>query len=358
MRVGVFGLGLTLVALSVAAVSCRTGASGGQSGDEGNLQSSPSSGVGTPPVVAPFCRWQVSYGPESRARTSTAVCSLNDRSVAWSGGPTPPGEYGCDCPDATRALVPDAENCEDALVRGCQVDLNAPEECAPEVSDGGFCWPVRGSAGDWRCRCTTDGPLVSVHDDDCQEAWQRTCSKGCSDASGSCQLSTNGSGHTCECADGNVAEWPGVLLCSDLLWMSCTPECKGSRGACSRRFDGFQCACGAEGAQVASAFVGHEQAYANCDLALEVACGFPLAGESCYEEDWNGAGCTADGQGGWSCHCTSTPNCEPRYPNERPGFLAPLPGEENLPTPPAGLLERPRSCYAAYNAICGCPEQR
>jgi hypothetical protein len=350
MRTGLIRPVLMLLASAGVAVGCHRAVSGGQSGDEGNLQASPSSNLGSPPLQPPFCRWQISYGPESRA--SGASCVWNGEPFSWNGEPTPAGPYQCDCPDATRSQVSDAKNCEDALVRGCQIDLNAPTQCASVLSEDGVCWPVRGSAGDWRCRCTSDGPLVSVHDEDCQEAWQRACSPSCSDDSGKCELSTNSSGHTCECTDGNIAEWPGVLGCSEVLQLSCIPECKGSRGACSRRFDGFECTCDE---QVTSQFVDHGQAYGNCDLALEIACGFPPAGESCGEEDWNGATCTADGQGGWSCNCTTPPNCEPLRPNERAGTRGPIPGEENVPAPPAGVLDRPRSCVAAFNALCGCP---
>ena len=356
MRTLWFALAAMGSCMAVLLGGCRE-STGGQSGDEGTDRVQPPTGSGGT-VLVPGCKRLEAYGPDGPGRLY--LCrSQDDRyasgEIAWTGGPsTPPGPYECDCPDQRGVTIADAESCDDALLRACRFDPEGPVACAPASAPerGGVCWPVLGAPGNWRCNCSTGADLVPVENATCEEAWFRACSSTCSTAFGDCELSAGGSEYTCGCSDGSMAVWPVAVDCMQSLDLGCRSECEGSRGTCSRRYDGFQCNCGGSGDS--PTFVGHDQAYGDCDLALEVACGAPPVGESCSPEDWQGARCVADGAGAWACTCAESSSCLRPMQGLSVPHRALFPGEENLPPPPAGLLERPRSCISALESVCGC----
>jgi hypothetical protein len=187
-------VGLTLLFVSFGHVGCReTG--GGQSGDEGNGHGEPPTAVGMGHIITPVCVHQASYGPEGPYFVSQ--CDSTDEryftgELRWNGEETPSGPYRCDCPTNSRYEVPTADNCEDALVLACGVDLQEPQPCFDEHA---ACWPVFGAPGSWRCRCSADGPLATVVHDDCHGALLLTsCPLACSSDAGQCATSPGDGG--------------------------------------------------------------------------------------------------------------------------------------------------------------------
>jgi hypothetical protein len=327
---------------------------GGQSGDEGTAANQSGVGVNVEP---PFCRREWWYGPTG-PHASYLCKSMDERyrngELSWTGrAPTPEGPYQCSCAGVT-AVVADANSCDDAIATACSIDLNAPQSCTPDEAQGGSCWPVLGKSNSWQCQCTNDGPLTAIEEQSCEGAWARGCSPSCEDTTGSCDaLSSGAPGIGCQCSDGSRADWPGIFVCTDLLRASCVPECVGTRGTCFRRLDGFECGCTSPQGLSAPSLIGHDRAYGDCNLALEVACGVPPQGETCHDEELGGTSCSADGQGSWTCDCKDdTSECPPTSVIVKEGRVSWLPVDQQPPTPPPGLLERPRTCVEAARAMC------
>lgn len=351
-----------------ALVSCgETDKKGGQSGDEGgNRTHEISRSGGDTPV--PNCRRLESDGPDGPRRDF--VCRHDQPDVSWNPNkPTPAGTYRCEC-DGTSIDVLDATGCDNALAEGCQLDLKAPLPCTAREVDA-RCWPAPGQPDQWNCQCGASVELLAATGSVCQEVAFLACATGCNDILGQaqqlgqCAVKSDAIGYDCTCKDGLSASWAEIADCRRALTLSCLPACETSRGQCAQRSNGFDCICETESAGASltatePVYASNDKAYGNCPLALEIACGFPVAGEACEEIEDYGVrlSCEADGNGDWNCQCPVPEGCSDnaRYASgELPGAGIPLPARMPFDAPPAGLLEQPRTCRAAIGAYCGCP---
>lgn len=192
MRTALHWFGLTTLLLPAAVVGCRA-VEGGQSGDEGSSHSQPPSGLAVPATATPYCRHNVSYGPQGPSEhylCKSLDVRYRNGEVRWTPGDPAPGPYSCDCPTGSQD-VPDAATCEEAMVLGCGLNLQAPQDCFAQLDPSAsvsVCWPVLGSPGDWRCQCEPDAPLMTVAQEmNCQSAVIAACSSTCPDATKDCE---------------------------------------------------------------------------------------------------------------------------------------------------------------------------
>jgi len=273
-------------------------------------------------ILLPGCGFLAAYGPNDERRHRCTfrgerpVCGLS-----WSpDDPTPAGPYACTCnvPSSRDAVllpysvnIPDASDCEAALDAACEVDRQAPAPCSIDYT--GKCWPAENEPGRWTCQCEGSDEVHDVRNEVCTTAAFLTCTAACSDASGSCEPDRENIGYQCQCPDGEQVYWPGARACNNRL-ARCRPTaaCQTSFGRCALRPGGFGCYCpnlaaGEPGSRGNPILVSEADAYGNCQVARELACGFPAAGSSCSEEEFVGRTetCTADGRGGWDCLCST-----------------------------------------------------
>lgn len=294
------GLLSTVIQLALL-LGCREHGSGAQPPD-----GSPGSSPALPEV--PGCDRTERDGPDSQPRPYFCFAADSGDSLlraTWRyGEPTPPGAYRCNCNGIQRNEA-EAASCEDALARACELDLDAPLACNTPF---GACWPTPGDVGGWRCRCGEGMELVEQRAESCDVAAFATCgTPECSAAAGQCTRKIAGVGYDCACTSGERVEWSGVWDCPAAL-STCEPTCGSSAASCALRPGGYACTCtegaagGAAGEQVTTLITDGES-YGLCLRAAELACGPPLAGETCFEDQDEGIRCTADGSGGWDCDC-------------------------------------------------------
>lgn len=330
---------------------------GGQSGDEGGGQTLPEQGAaGETP--APYCTHTASDGPDSVSRNF--ACHSDTLDLSWRPGQaTPPGNYRCEC-DRNVVQIEDAINCEKALETGCKIDLSAPLFCRDNGLNAG-CWPVPEEPEAWNCQCGDGAELVEAKGSECLGVVFDVCAAGCASDLGQCSTSADAVGFDCTCEDETTASWAGVRDCTRALSLSCRSVCETTSGHCNQRSNGFECACqtgdnGDPAMATTVEYIDHEQGYGHCPLSLEIACGYPLAGESCEEVEDYGVrlSCTADGEGDWECECPLPVDCVPTESTDAPGVAIPVPGQREIGVPPEGLLDEPRNCWQAIGAYCGC----
>lgn len=329
-----------LLALSL---TCVAGCAGKETGDEGHETNLPSSEVaenGTDEpepsepeeapsgeVPAPYCEFYDYLEPGSpRYSCNYGEASLDF--INWRpGDATPAGPYRCQCAGEPYQEVTDAEDCVDAMATACGVDPTV-EQCFERSSGKGLCEADTTDEENWRCRCDSDGSVEDIDAASCDLAVFSTCGPpSCTDATGACEKLDDQVGYACQCADGTTATWPGAFDCAAAL-SHCSPACESTRGACSRRYEGFDCSC-TEANESQPIFVGNDAAYGVCLFAVEIACGAPPLGEQCEEQDEHATViCTADGDGGWDCTCD-------RVESEPAPSPAPTSDSDFLPSVPA-----------------------
>lgn len=245
------------------------------------------------------CERIENYGPDGPG--GVYACRSTSPSGEWrEGDATPPGDYVCSCSGAPEASVLGAAGCEEAMAEACQIDIDGPLPCS--VEDGNLageayvCWPSPITTSTWHCQCQADAEPIEVTGPSCEFAALSACvPHACSDAAGSCELSSGETGYGCTCAGGDRAQWSGVPsdwrrptfgangsedgpglgflvganACEDAIALTCTPSCQNEHGACRMRPDGFSCTCVDDDAGVIEIL----DASTNCPLAVERACG-------------------------------------------------------------------------------------
>ena len=104
--------------------------------------------------------------------------------------------------------------------------------------------------GLWSCRCA-DGFEASSAAESCEDAKFEICARPCADEFGDCELSEDGTGYACSCADGRAVARIGGL-CHSALDDCSHVDCEVTDlGHCDERYSrnvgvtdgGYDCYC-------------------------------------------------------------------------------------------------------------------
>ena len=259
MRAGWIGGVLTL--LLGAACDAGTGEGAGHGIDvEGGQTGDPGGG----PTTCDDVGWD---GPGSAMRRGTCI--------QRSGG-----HWECECHEYADPMdfrgfgtgprqTVEAEDCSEALMRGCELDPDTSEIC--ERDHLGTCWPGD-ATHQWECACNeaAEGERATASAERCSVALTEACGERCDNDFGRC--SENEERHnqfSCACtgdtppavpADGGTMDTDSpeiggtevagggdgdgaILSCGQALDRTCGRTCTTEAGDCEADARGFGCAC-------------------------------------------------------------------------------------------------------------------